>query len=255
MFANNEIGVLQPLKEIGKICKDNKVFFHTDAAQAVGKIPINVDDFNIDLLSISGHKIYGPKGIGALYIRSKPRIRLLPQMIGGGQENGFRSGTLPTSLCVGLGEACKIAREDFDLDSKHVAEMSDLMLKGLRENLDEIVLNGDEENRNPGCLNVSFAYVEGESLIMAIKTMAVSSGSACTSASLEPSYVLRALGVEEELAHTSLRIGIGRFTTREEVEYAVKLVTSAVRKLRDLSPLYEMAKEGIDLKSIQWTSH
>ena len=219
MAVNNEIGVIQPLAEIGKICREKKAFFHTDAAQAVGKIPLDVEAMNIDLMSISGHKIYGPKGIGALYVRRKPRVRLVPLIVGGGQERGFRSGTLPTPLCVGLGEAAEIAMNEMDGEAKRLAKLQDRMLKGLQDRLPEIFVNGDLEHRIPGNLNISFAYVEGESLMMGIKNLAVSSGSACTSASLEPSYVLRALGVEEELAHTSLRIGLGRFTTEHEVDY------------------------------------
>jgi len=222
MAANNEIGVIQPLAEIGAICRENKVYFHTDAAQAVGKIPLDVEEMNIDLMSISGHKVYGPMGIGALYVRRRPRVRLVPMINGGGQERGMRSGTLPTPLCVGLAE---------------------------------VYLNGDLDQRLPGNLNLSFAYVEGEGLMMGIKELAVSSGSACTSASLEPSYVLRALGVEEELAHTSLRLGLGRFTTEEEIDYAADRICSEVERLREMSPLWEMAQEGIDLKSIEWAEH
>ena len=248
MAVNNEIGVIQPLAEIGKICREHKAFFHTDAAQAAGKIPLDVEAMNIDLMSISGHKIYGPKGIGALYVRRKPRVRLVAMIYGGGQERGFRSGTLPTPLCVGLGEACEIA-------TKELAKLQERMLKGLRAKLTDIVVNGDLEQRIPGNLNISFAYVEGESLMMGIKNLSVSSGSACTSASLEPSYVLRALGVEEEMAHTSLRIGLGRFTTEHEVDTAVDELVRHVTKLRAMSPLWEMAQEGIDLKSIEWAAH
>ena len=219
MAVNNEIGVIQPLAEIGKICREKKAFFHTDAAQAAGKIPLDVEAMNIDLMSISGHKIYGPKGIGALYVRRKPRVRLVPLIVGGGQERGFRSGTLPTPLCVGLGEAAEIAMNEMEGEAKRLAKLQARMLKGLQDRLPEIFVNGDLEHRIPGNLNISFAYVEGESLMMGIKNLAVSSGSACTSASLEPSYVLRALGVEEEMAHTSLRIGLGRFTTEHEVDY------------------------------------
>jgi cysteine desulfurase len=262
MFVNNEIGVIQPIKEIGKMCRENGIFFHTDAAQAVGKIPINVNELNIDLLSISGHKLYGPKGVGALYVRRKPRVRLTPLINGGGQERGLRSGTLATpvynyliKLCVGLGEAAKLCTEGMQFDSAHIKRLSEKLFKKLQENIQEIFLNGDKELRYPGNLNISFAYVEGESLIMAVKQLAVSSGSACTSASLEPSYVLRALGVDEELAHTSLRIGIGRFTTEEEIDYAAETIIRAVEKLRSLSPLWEMVQEGIDLKSIKWAQH
>jgi cysteine desulfurase len=255
MAVNNEIGVIQPLAEIGKICREKKAFFHTDAAQAVGKIPLDVEAMNIDLMSISGHKIYGPKGIGALYVRRKPRVRLVPLIVGGGQERGFRSGTLPTPLCVGLGEAAEIAMNEMEGEAKRLAKLQTRMLKGLQDRLPEIFVNGDLEHRIPGNLNISFAYVEGESLMMGIKNLAVSSGSACTSASLEPSYVLRALGVEEELAHTSLRIGLGRFTTEHEVDTAVDELVRHVKKLREMSPLWEMAQEGIDIKSIEWAAH
>ena len=255
MAVNNEIGVIQPLAEIGKICRERKVFFHTDAAQAAGKIPLDVEAMNIDLMSISGHKIYGPKGIGALYVRRKPRVRLVAMIHGGGQERGFRSGTLPTPLCVGLGEACEIAMKEMDTEAKRLAKLQERMLKGLQAKLTDIVVNGDLEHRIPGNLNISFAYVEGESLMMGIKNLSVSSGSACTSASLEPSYVLRALGVEEEMAHTSLRIGLGRFTTEHEVDTAVDELVRHVTKLRAMSPLWEMAQEGIDLKSIEWAAH
>ena len=255
MAVNNEIGVIQPLAEIGKICREKKAFFHTDAAQAVGKIALDVEAMNIDLMSISGHKIYGPKGIGALYVRRKPRVRLVPLIVGGGQERGFRSGTLPTPLCVGLGEAAEIAMNEMEGEAKRLAKLQTRMLKGLQDRLPEIFVNGDLEHRIPGNLNISFAYVEGESLMMGIKNLAVSSGSACTSASLEPSYVLRALGVEEELAHTSLRIGLGRFTTEHEVDTAVADLVHHVNKLREMSPLWEMAQEGIDIKSIEWAAH
>jgi cysteine desulfurase len=255
MAVNNEIGVIQPLAEIGRICREKKVFFHTDAAQAAGKIPLDVEALNIDLMSISGHKIYGPKGIGALYVRRKPRVRLVPMIVGGGQERGFRSGTLPTPLCVGLGEAAEICMKEMDAEAKRLKKLQERMLNGLRAKLSDIVVNGDLEQRIPGNLNISFAYVEGESLMMGIKNLAVSSGSACTSASLEPSYVLRALGVEEEMAHTSLRIGLGRFTTEHEIDTAVDELVRHVNKLREMSPLWEMAQEGIDLKSIEWAAH
>lgn len=255
MAVNNEIGVIQPLAEIGRICREKKVFFHTDAAQAAGKIPLDVEALNIDLMSISGHKIYGPKGIGALYVRRKPRVRLVPMIVGGGQERGFRSGTLPTPLCVGLGEAAEICMKEMDAEAKRLKKLQERMLNGLRAKLTDIVVNGDLEQRIPGNLNISFAYVEGESLMMGIKNLAVSSGSACTSASLEPSYVLRALGVEEEMAHTSLRIGLGRFTTEHEIDTAVDELVRHVNKLREMSPLWEMAQEGIDLKSIEWAAH
>jgi cysteine desulfurase len=255
MAVNNEIGVIQPLAEIGKICREKKAFFHTDAAQAAGKIALDVEAMNIDLMSISGHKIYGPKGIGALYVRRKPRVRLVPLIVGGGQERGFRSGTLPTPLCVGLGAAAEIAMNEMEGEAKRLTKLQARMLKGLQDRLPEIFVNGDLEHRIPGNLNISFAYVEGESLMMGIKNLAVSSGSACTSASLEPSYVLRALGVDEELAHTSLRIGLGRFTTEHEVDTAVEELVRHVKKLREMSPLWEMAQEGIDIKSIEWAAH
>ncbi len=255
MAVNNEIGVIQPLAEIGKICRERGVLFHTDAAQAAGKMPIDVESMNIDMLSISGHKIYGPKGIGALFVRRKPRVRLQALISGGGQERGMRSGTLPTPLCVGLGEACRIAMAEMASESARLKKLQDRFLDGIRKELDEIYINGDMEHRIAGNLNISFAFVEGESLMMGIKNLSVSSGSACTSASLEPSYVLRALGVEEELAHTSLRLGFGRFTTEQDIDKAVHDITTAVKKLRAMSPLWEMVQEGIDLKSIQWAEH
>lgn len=255
MAVNNEIGVIQPLAEIGRLCRQHGVFFHTDAAQAAGKIPLDVETMNIDLMSISGHKLYGPKGIGALYVGRKPRVRLKALISGGGQERGMRSGTLSPALCIGLGRACEIASEEMETETSRLTKLRDRLLSLLRSQLDEIYINGDLEKRIPGNLNISFAYVEGEGLMMGIKDLAVSSGSACTSASLEPSYVLRALGVEEELAHTSLRIGIGRFTTEEEIDYAAQRIVETVQKLREMSPLYEMAKNGIDLKSIQWSGH
>ena len=255
MAVNNEIGVIQPLAEIGKICREKGAFFHTDAAQAVGKIPLDVEAMNIDLMSISGHKIYGPKGIGALYVRRRPRVRLVAMINGGGQERGFRSGTLPTPLCVGLGEAAEICMKEMDAEAKRLKKLQERMLKGLQSKLTDIVVNGDLDQRIPGNLNISFAYVEGESLMMGIKGLSVSSGSACTSASLEPSYVLRALGVEEDMAHTSLRIGLGRFTTEQEVDVAVDELVRHVTKLREMSPLWEMAQEGIDIKSIEWAAH
>ena len=255
MAVNNEIGVIQPLAEIGKICREKGAFFHTDAAQAAGKIPLDVEAMNIDLMSISGHKIYGPKGIGALYVRRKPRVRLVAMIVGGGQERGFRSGTLPTPLCVGLGEAAEICMKEMDDEAVRLTKLRDRMLKGLNAKLPEIYVNGDLDHRIPGNLNISFAHVEGESLMMGIKNLSVSSGSACTSASLEPSYVLRALGVEEEMAHTSLRIGFGRFTTEHEVDTAVEELVHHVTKLREMSPLWEMSQEGIDIKSIEWAAH
>ena len=254
MHVNNEIGVIQDLETIGKICRDNKIVFHVDAAQSPGKVDIDVDKYNIDLLSLSAHKVYGPKGIGALYVRRKPRIRLQPQMHGGGHERGFRSGTLPTHQVVGMGEAFKIAEEEMESDNKRISILRDKLWNGLNS-IEEIYLNGDMKQRIPGNLNVSFNFVEGESLIMAIKDMAVSSGSACTSASLEPSYVLRALGRSDELAHSSLRISIGKYTTEEEIDYSVSLIKEAVAKLRELSPLWEMYKDGIDLNSVKWSAH
>jgi cysteine desulfurase len=255
MAVNNEIGVIQPLKEIGAICREKGAFFHTDCAQAVGKIKLDVEEMNIDLMSISGHKIYGPKGIGALYVRRRPRVRLVAMINGGGQERGFRSGTLPTPLCVGLGEACAIAMKEMGSEAERLRGLRDRFLTKLRERLPEIYINGDLEQRIPGNLNISFAFVEGESLIMGIKSLSVSSGSACTSASLEPSYVLRALGVEEEMAHTSLRIGFGRFTTEQEIDRAVDDIARHVTKLREMSPLWEMHLEGVDIKSIEWAAH
>lgn len=255
MAANNEIGVIQPLKEIGELCRARGVFFHTDCAQAFGKIPLDVEAMKIDLMSISGHKIYGPKGIGALYVRRKPRVRLVPLIHGGGQERGFRSGTLPTPLCVGLGAAAEIARKEMSDETAKLIKLRDRFYKSVTDRLPEVYLNGDFKNRLPGNLNISFAYVEGEGLMMGIKDLSVSSGSACTSASLEPSYVLRALGVTEDLAHTSLRIGFGRFTTESEVDYAADRIVEAVQKLRQMSPLWEMAQEGVDITKIQWAAH
>ena len=255
MGVHNEIGVIQPLKEIGDICRKNGVFFHTDCAQAIGKIKINVDEMNIDLLSISGHKIYAPKGVGALYVRRKPRVRISAMMSGGGQERGMRSGTLSPALCVGLGEACKICADEIDEESKRITKLKNIFLEGIQGECDDIFINGSETDRVPGNINLSFAYVEGESLMMGIKNLAVSSGSACTSASLEPSYVLKALGVSEELAHTSLRIGIGRYTSEKDVRDAVKVIVNEVKRLRSLSPLWEMAQEGVDISKIKWASH
>ncbi|HLD76688.1 MAG TPA: IscS subfamily cysteine desulfurase [Rickettsiales bacterium] len=254
MTVNNEIGVIQPLKEIGEICRKKAVFFHTDAAQAFGKIPLNVDEMNIDLMSISGHKIYGPKGIGAIYIRRKPRVRIKPLFSGGGQERGIRSGTLATPLVVGLGTAAQLAKEEMTANYTHIKKLSDKFYDAIMK-IPNVYLNGDRKQRFPGNLNFSFAGIEGESMIMAIKDLAVSSGSACTSSSLEPSYVLHALGVSEDLAHTSIRFGIGKFTTEEEIDYAIEVIKSKVQKLRDLSPLWEMIQEGIDINSIQWKSH
>ncbi|XP_026405795.1 cysteine desulfurase, mitochondrial-like [Papaver somniferum] len=255
MAVNNEIGVIQPMEEIGKICKEFNVVFHTDAAQALGKIPIDVEKWNVSLMSLSGHKVYGPKGVGALYMRRRPRVRVEAQMNGGGQERGIRSGTVPTPLVVGMGAACELAMKEMEYDEKRISGLQELLLSGIRSKIDGVVVNGSTENRYAGNLNLSFAYVEGESLLMGLKEVAVSSGSACTSASLEPSYVLRALGVEEDMAHTSIRFGIGRFTTDEEIDRAVELTVRQVEKLREMSPLYEMVKEGIDIKSIQWSQH
>lgn len=255
MAVNNEIGVIQPIKEIGKICREHGVFFHSDIAQAYGKIPINVDECNIDLASISGHKIYGPKGIGALYVRKKPRVRLMPIISGGGQERGMRSGTLPTPLIVGLGVAAEIAELEMEKDAEHVNKLFYRFYDKITTEVADVYLNGDKENRYKGNLNLSFAYVEGESMILAIKDLAVSSGSACTSSSLEPSYVLRSMGVDEELAHTSIRFGIGRFTTQEEIDFAVALIIAKITKLRELSPLWEMVQEGVNLKEIKWAAH
>lgn len=253
MAVNNEIGVYQPVDEIGELCRKNKVFFHCDAAQMVGKMPVDVSKSKIDVMSISGHKLYGPKGIGALYVSRKPRVRLEAQMSGGGQERGLRSGTLPHPLAVGLGAACRVAKQEMENDSKWVNFLSKRLYEGVVSQVPEVILNGDKDSRYPGNLNFSFAFVEGESLLMALKNIAVSSGSACTSASLEPSYVLRALGVEDELAHTSIRFGIGRFTTVEEIDFAVDLIAKHVTRLREMSPLWEMHQEGIDLKSVQWS--
>lgn len=255
MAVNNEIGVIQPLKEIGEICRKHGVFFHTDAAQGFGKIPLDVNAMNIDLLSISGHKIYGPKGVGALFVRKKPRIRIRPLINGGGQERGMRSGTLPTPLIVGLGHAALIASEEMDTESERIKKLSDKFYQEIMNSIEHVYLNGDKIKRYPGNLNLSFSYIEGESFIMAMKDLAVSSGSACTSASLEPSYVLHALGVGDELAHTSIRFGIGRFTTEEEIDYAVKVIRENVQKLRDMSPLWEMVQEGVDLSTVQWATH
>jgi len=254
MAVNNEIGVIQPLKQIGQICKSKGVLFHSDAAQAAGKIPLNVNEMNINMLSISGHKIYGPKGIGAVYVSKKPRVRLDPIISGGGQERGLRSGTLPSPLIVGMGEACRVAKQELRNDFEHVTALSKRLYDGVTSRLTHVVVNGDPVQRYPGNLNLSFSCVEGESLLMSLKEVAVSSGSACTSATLEPSYVLRALGVSEDMAHTSLRFGIGRFTTEEEIDYAVDKIVLYVNRLRDMSPLWEMVQEGIDLNTIKWTS-
>eukprot|EP00127_Corallochytrium_limacisporum_P003627 Clim_evm15s151 gene=Clim_evmTU15s151 len=256
MYVNNEIGVMQPIAEIGKICRENKVFFHCDAAQAVGKIHIDVDALKIDAMSISGHKIYGPKGVGALYLRRRPRVRLEPLMSGGGQERGLRSGTVAPALVVGIGTACEVALKEMDYDKAYITRLSNRLVNGIMEKVPNVIRNGEGDGHTyPGCVNLSFAYVEGESLLMALKNMALSSGSACTSASLEPSYVLRAVGADEDLAHSSIRFGIGRFTTEEEIDYTINNVAEHVERLREMSPLWEMVQEGIDLKSIQWSQH
>lgn len=254
MAVNNEIGVIQPLKEIGDLCRKRGVFFHTDAAQAFGKIPLDVNELNIDLMSISGHKIYGPKGVGAIYVRRKPRVRIRPIISGGGQERGLRSGTLAPFLVAGLGMAAKIARQEMQKDHNRAIELRDRFMNALKD-IPKIYLNGDKKHRIPHNINLSFAGIEGESFIMAVKDLAISSGSACTSSSLEPSYVLHSIGVGDDLAHTSIRFGFGRFTTDEEVDYATNLIKEKVQKLRDLSPLWEMLEEGIDINSIEWTGH
>jgi len=256
MHANNEIGVLQPVREIGKIARERGVLFHTDGTQAVGKVPVDVNADNIDLLSISAHKMYGPKGVGALYVRRRnPRVQLTAQMDGGGHERGMRSGTLNIPGIAGLGEACAIAQKEMPEESKRLAFLRDKLRGKLLKELDEVYINGTEEHRLPNNLNISFAYVEGESLLMGINDVAVSSGSACTSATLEPSYVLKALGAGDDLAHSSIRFGLGRFNTEAEVDYVADKVIDVVKKLRELSPLYEMFKEGIDLTKVQWTAH
>ncbi len=254
MHVNNEIGVIQDIAAIGEMCREKKVIFHVDAAQSAGKLPIDVQEMKVDLISLSAHKIYGPKGIGALYVRRKPRIRLEAQMHGGGHERGFRSGTLATHQIVGMGEACRIAKEDMDNDYQHALVLRNRLLEGVKD-LEAMTVNGDMDQRLPNNLNISFAFVEGESLLMALKDLAVSSGSACTSASLEPSYVLRALGLNDELAHSSIRFSFGRFTTEEEVDYAVSQIRGAVEKLREMSPLWDMYKEGIDLNTVEWAHH
>ncbi|WP_374243697.1 IscS subfamily cysteine desulfurase [Zoogloea sp.] len=254
MFVNNEIGVVQPIAEIGEICREKGIVFHVDAAQATGKVEIDLARLKVDLMSFSAHKTYGPKGIGALYVRRKPRVRLEAQMHGGGHERGLRSGTLATHQIVGMGEAFRLARLEMADENKRVGALRDRLLKGLGQ-IEETFVNGDMTHRVPHNLNISFAYVEGESLIMAIKDIAVSSGSACTSASLEPSYVLRALGRNDELAHSSIRFTIGRFTTDEEIDYTIDLLQRKVGKLRELSPLWDMFKEGIDLDTVQWAAH
>ena len=254
MHVNNEIGVINDIAAIGKVTREKKVIFHVDAAQSVGKITIDLDAMQVDLMSVTAHKIYGPKGIGALYVRRKPRVRIEPQMHGGGHERGMRSGTLPTHQIVGMGEALHIAKEEMVEENARILSLRNRLLAGLKD-MEEVYVNGDIDNRVAGNLNISFNFVEGESLMMALRDLAVSSGSACTSASLEPSYVLRALGLNDELAHSSLRITIGRFTTEEEVDYAVEKIHGAVAKLRELSPLWDMFKDGVDLNQVQWAAH
>jgi cysteine desulfurase len=254
MMVNNEIGVIQDIETLGEICRERNIIFHVDAAQATGKVEIDLQKLKVDLMSFSAHKTYGPKGIGALYVRRKPRVRIEAQMHGGGHERGFRSGTLPTHQIVGMGEAFRLAREEMGTENERIRMLRDRLWAGLSE-IEEVYLNGDMDSRVPHNLNVSFNYVEGESLIMAVKELAVSSGSACTSASLEPSYVLRALGRNDELAHSSIRFTIGRFTTEQEIDFTIDLLKKRVGKLRDMSPLWEMAKEGVDLNSVQWAAH
>ena len=254
MHVNNETGVVHPIEEIGRIAREAGVLFHCDAVQGVGKLPFDVERVNADLVSISAHKMYGPKGVGALYVRRKPRVRLTAQMDGGGHERGFRSGTLNVTGIVGMGKAAELARLEGEAEASQVLALRERLRKGLLAGLDLLIVNGSLEHRVPGNLNVSFAYVEGEALMMAIKDVAVSSGSACTSASLEPSYVLRAMGVSEDLAHSSIRFGLGRFNTEEEVDHVIRLVVEKVKKLREMSPLYEMVKEGVDLSQIEWAN-
>lgn len=254
LYVNNEIGVIQDVPTIGKMCRERGIIFHVDSAQAVGKIDINLTELEVDLMSFSGHKAYGPKGIGALYVRRKPRVRLLPLIHGGGHERGFRSGTLPTHQIVGMGAAFELAKQEMATELPRIKYLRDKLLTGLQQ-LEEVYVNGDLEHRVAHNLNVSLNYVEGESMMMAIKDLAVSSGSACTSASLEPSYVLRAIGRNDELAHSSIRFSISRFTTEEEIDYAIKLVVAKVNKLRELSPLWEMFKDGIDVSNFEWNSH
>jgi cysteine desulfurase len=254
MHGNNEVGVVQPIEEIGRITRERGVLLHCDTVQTAGKIPVDVERLNVDLASLSAHKMYGPKGVGALYVRRKPRVRLVAQMDGGGHERGFRSGTLNVPGIVGMGKAAELARAEMGSEAARVLALREKLRAGLEAGLDLVTVNGSLAHRLPGNLNVSFAYVEGEALMMAIKDVAVSSGSACTSASLEPSYVLRAMGVSDDLAHSSIRFGLGRFTTEEEVDHVVRLVVDKVKKLRDMSPLYEMVKEGVDLKRVEWVN-
>ncbi len=254
MHVNNEIGVVQNIAAIGDLCRSRKILLHVDAVQSVGKIPVDVEALKVDLLSVSAHKVYGPKGIGALFVRRKPRVRLEAQMHGGGHERGMRSGTLPTHQIVGMGEAFRIAKEEMVSEGERIMALRQRLWNGIKD-IEAVYINGDLEQRVPGNLNVSFAYVEGESLIMALKDLAVSSGSACTSASLEPSYVLRALGLNDELAHSSIRFSMGRFTTEEEIDYAVKLIRDSIGRLREMSPLWEMYKDGVDLNTVEWAHH
>ncbi|MCD8547286.1 MAG: IscS subfamily cysteine desulfurase [Aeromonadaceae bacterium] len=254
MHVNNEIGVIQDIAAIGELCRAKKVFFHVDAAQSAGKLPIDVEAMKVDLMSLSAHKIYGPKGIGALYVRRKPRVRLEAQMHGGGHERGMRSGTLPTHQIVGMGEAFRLAKLEMAEEAKRLLALRERLWNGIKD-IEEVYINGSLEKRVPGNLNVSFNYVEGESLMMALKDLAVSSGSACTSASLEPSYVLRALGLNDELAHSSIRFSMGRFTTEEEIDYAVTLINESIDRLREMSPLWDMYKDGIDLSKVEWVHH
>lgn len=254
MHVNNEIGVVQNIAAIGELCRSRKILLHVDAVQSVGKIPVDVEALKADLLSVSAHKVYGPKGIGALFVRRKPRVRLEAQMHGGGHERGMRSGTLPTHQIVGMGEAFRIAKEEMVSEGERILALRQRLWNGIKD-IEAVYINGDLDQRVPGNLNVSFAYVEGESLIMALKDLAVSSGSACTSASLEPSYVLRALGLNDELAHSSIRFSMGRFTTEEEIDYAVKLIRDSIGRLREMSPLWEMYKDGVDLNTVEWAHH
>ncbi|HHQ4643933.1 IscS subfamily cysteine desulfurase [Aeromonas veronii] len=254
MHVNNEIGVVQNIAAIGELCRSRKILLHVDAVQSVGKIPVDVEALKVDLLSVSAHKVYGPKGIGALFVRRKPRVRLEAQMHGGGHERGMRSGTLPTHQIVGMGEAFRIAKEEMVSEGERILALRQRLWDGIKD-IEAVYINGDLDQRVPGNLNVSFAYVEGESLIMALKDLAVSSGSACTSASLEPSYVLRALGLNDELAHSSIRFSMGRFTTEEEIDYAVKLIRDSIGRLREMSPLWEMYKDGVDLNTVEWAHH
>jgi cysteine desulfurase len=254
MHANNEVGTVQPVEAIGAITREKGVLFHTDAVQSVGRVPFDVERANADLVSLSAHKIYGPKGVGALYVRRKPRVRLTPMMDGGGHERGFRSGTLNVPGIVGFGAAAELAHAEMPAESARLLALRERLRAGIEAGLDLVTVNGSLERRLPGSLNLSFAYVEGEALMMAVKDVAVSSGSACTSASLEPSYVLRAMGVSDDLAHSSIRFGLGRFTTEEEVDYVVRLFVEKVKRLRDMSPLYEMAKEGVDLSRVEWVN-